>query len=214
MNLAGMIDHTLLKPETAEKDIVDLCHEAVQNQFAAVCVNPIYIRTASRMLHGTKVIPCTVIGFPLGANLTEIKVHEIMAAKAHGAREADVVINIGRIKSGDWESVKMDVERVVQASHSCSMGVKIIVETTLLTEDEKKRASEVVSVAGADFIKTCTGFNGGATPEDVRKLKEWTGSWVKVKASGGIRTREAALELIEAGADRLGTSSGIEIVRM
>lgn len=212
MNIAGKIDHTLLKPDASEKDIVSLCHEAVKYRFAAVCVNPSYICTAARLLHGTNIIPATVIGFPLGAGITEIKVQEVLAAKAHGAKEVDMVMNIGRAKSGDWKAVRRDVERVVEAAHGCGLGIKVIIETGLLTEDEKKRAAEIVKNAEADFIKTSTGFYGGASVEDVRNLKKWAGPEVKVKASGGIRTREFALELLEAGADRLGTSSGVALL--
>lgn len=212
MDLAGKIDHTILKPDATEKDIVNLCHEAVKHGFASVCVNPTYICTAARLLHGTNVAPSTVIGFPLGAALTEIKIQEILAAKAHGAREVDVVINIGRVKSGDWKIVQRDIELMVQTAQSCGLKIKVIIETALLTENEKKGIAEIVKETGADYIKTSTGFFGGATVEDVRNLKEWVGPAVKVKASGGIRTREFALELIAAGADRLGTSSGVNLL--
>lgn len=215
MNLAGMIDHTLLKPEATEKDIVKLCHEAKQHQFATVCVNPAYIYTAAKLLHGTCVGVAAVIGFPLGATMTEIKVQEVFAAKAHGAREVDMVMNIGWAKSGNWEAVEKDITRVVEASHCCGVTVKVIIETSLLTEEEKQQAAEIVKRSGAEYIKTSTGFaGGGATVEDVRNLKAWVGEGVKVKASGGIRTREFALQLIEAGADRLGTSAGVQLVQV
>jgi deoxyribose-phosphate aldolase len=212
MDIAGKIDHTLLKPEATEKDIVNLCHEAVQYGFASVCVNPVYLCTAARLLHGTNIAPTTVIGFPLGAVLTESKVQEILAAKAHGAREVDAVLNIGRTKSGDWKIVKRDVENMVQTAQSCGLKIKVIIETGLLNQEEKKKAAEIVKDAGADYIKTSTGFFGGATVEDVRNLKEWVGPQVKVKASGGIRTKEFAWELIKAGAERLGTSSGVALI--
>ncbi|RJE47129.1 MULTISPECIES: deoxyribose-phosphate aldolase [unclassified Dehalobacter] len=213
MNIAGRIDHTLLKPEATEKDIVDLCHEAVKHGFTSICVNPVYICTAARLLHGTSVIPCTVIGFPLGAAFTEIKMQEILAAKAHGAREVDAVMCISKAKSGDWKAVQRDVNLMVQTAQGCGLKIKIIIETGLLNEDEKQKAAEIIREAGADYIKTSTGYFGGATVEDVKNLKNWAGPAVKVKASGGIKTKEFALELIEAGADRLGTSSGIAIIQ-
>lgn len=213
MNLAGMIDHTLLKPDAMEKDIVKLCHEAKQHQFATVCVNPAYICTAAKLLHGTNVGVAAVIGFPLGATMTEIKVQEVFAAKAHGAREVDMVMNIGWAKSENWEAVEKDITRVVEAAHGCGVTVKVIIETSLLTEEEKRDAAEIVKRSGAEYIKTSTGFaGGGATVEDVRNLKAWVGEGVKVKASGGIRTREFALQLVEAGADRLGTSVGVQLI--
>ncbi|MGI6451635.1 MAG: deoxyribose-phosphate aldolase [Desulfitobacteriia bacterium] len=208
MDIAAKIDHTLLKPDATEKDIVKLCHEAVKYGFASVCVNPIYLCTAARLLHGTNVAPTTVVGFPLGAVLTESKVQEILAAKAHGAREVDLVMNIGRAKSGDWHLVRRDVELSVQTAQSCGLKIKVIIETALLDQEEKQKAAQIVKEAGADFIKTSTGFFGGATVEDVKALKEWVGPTVKVKASGGIRTKEFALELLQAGAERLGSSSG------
>lgn len=214
MNLAGMIDYTLLKPEATEKDIVKLCHEAKQHQFATVCVNPAYVRTAAKLLHGSCVGVAAVIGFPLGATMTETKVQEVFAVKAHGAREVDMVMNIGWAKSGDWEAVEKDITRVVEAAHCCGVTIKVIIETSLLTEEEKRKAAESVKRSGADYIKTSTGFaGGGANIEDVRNLKAWVGEGIKVKASGGIRTREFALQLVEAGADRLGASAGIQLLQ-
>lgn len=208
MKIAGMTDHTLLKPQATEKDIVSLCHEAQQHKFASVCVNPTYVKTAAKVLHGTGIGVAAVVGFPLGATFTEIKVQEVFMVKAHGGKEVDMVINIGWAKSGDWEAVEQDIVRVVEVAHGCGLLIKVIIETCLLTEDEKKTVAGIVKRAGADFIKTSTGFaGGGATVEDVRNLKAWVGKDVKVKASGGIRTREFALELIEAGAERLGTSA-------
>lgn len=212
MDIAGKIDHTLLKPDATEDDIVNLCREAVRYGFASVCVNPTYLSTAACILDGTPVVPSTVIGFPLGATVTEVKVKEILVAKAHGAGEVDAVINIGRVKSADWEFVEREIQDMIEAARGCGLVTKIIIETGLLNEEEKQRAAEIVRKSGADYIKTSTGFFGGVTVEDVRKLKQWVGSKVKVKASGGIRTREFALELIKAGADRLGTSSGTELV--
>ncbi|MDR3602479.1 MAG: deoxyribose-phosphate aldolase [Desulfosporosinus sp.] len=208
LNLAGMTDYTLLKPQTTEKDIVTLCHEAQEHRFATVCVNPIYVQTAAKLLHGTGISVAAVVGFPLGATFTEVKVQEVYMVKAHGGKEVDMVINIGWAKSGNWEAVEREVLQVVEAAQGCGLLIKIIIETSLLTDDEKKTVAEIVKLSGADYIKTSTGFaGGGATVQDVRNLKEWVGENVKVKASGGVRTRELALELVEAGAERLGTSS-------
>ena len=208
MNIAGMTDHTLLKPEACEKDIVTLCHQAQQHKFATVCVNPVHVQMAAKLLHGTGICIAAVVGFPLGATFTEVKVQEVFMVKAHGGKEVDMVMNIGWAKSGNWEAVERDITRVVEAAHECDLIIKVIIETSLLTEDEKKSAAEIVKRSGADFIKTSTGFaGGGATVEDVRNLKKWVGENVKVKASGGIRTKEFAQELVEAGAERLGTSS-------
>ncbi|MDI6812433.1 MAG: deoxyribose-phosphate aldolase [Desulfitobacteriaceae bacterium] len=213
MQISHTIEHTLLKADACENNIVKLCHEASEHKFHAVCVNPAYIKTAAKLLYGTGVGVVAVIGFPLGATFTEIKVQETFVAKAQGATEVDMVMNIGWAKSGDWEAVERDIRRVVETAKSCGLTVKVIIETTLLTEAEKRRAAEIVKQSGADFIKTSTGFaGGGATIEDVRNLKAWVGEGVKVKAAGGIRTRAAALALIEAGADRLGTSAGPELV--
>ena len=208
VNLAGMTDHTLLKPQATEKDIVALCHEAQQHKFATVCVNPTFVKTASKLLYGTGIGVAAVVGFPLGATFTEVKVQEVFMVKAHGAKEVDMVINIGWAKSGHWQAVERDIAQVVGAAHGCGLLIKVIIETSLLTEDEKKTVAEIVKRSGADYIKTSTGFaGGGVTVEDVRNLKAWVGEAVKVKASGGIRTREFALELIQAGAERLGTSA-------
>ena len=208
MNIAGMTDHTLLKPQATQKDIVALCHEAQQHKFATVCVNPTYVQTAAKLLHGTGIGVAAVVGFPLGATFTETKVQEVLMVKAYGGKEVDMVINVGWAKSGNWAAVEQDIVRVVQAAHGCGLLIKVIIETCVLSEDEKKTVAEIVKRAGADYIKTSTGFaGGGATVEDVRNLKAWVGKDVKVKASGGIRTREFALELIQAGAERLGTSA-------
>ena len=172
MNLAGMTDHTLLKPQAAEKDIVALCHEAQLHKFGTVCVNPIYVQTAAKLLHGTGIGVAAVVGFPLGATFTEVKIQEVFMVKAHGAKEVDMVINIGWAKSGHWDAVEQDVTRVVEAAHSCGLLIKVIIETSLLSEDEKKMVSKIVKRAGADYIKTSTGFaGGGATVEDVGNLK-------------------------------------------
>lgn len=213
MQLQQLIEHTLLKSDATEKDIVKLCHEAREHKFLAVCVNPAYVKTAAKLLYGTGIGVVAVIGFPLGATFTEVKVQETFMAKAQGAKEVDMVMNIGWAKSGAWDAVERDICRVVEAAKSCGLTIKVIIETALLTEEEKRQAAEIVKRSGADFIKTSTGFaGGGATVEDVRKLKAWVGEVVKVKAAGGIRTREAAIALIEAGADRIGTSSGPSLV--
>ncbi len=211
VNLASMIDHTLLKPQAAEKDIVALCHEAQEHKFATVCVNPSYVQTAAKLLFGTGIGVAAVVGFPLGATFTEAKVSEVYMVKAHGGKEVDMVINVGWAKSGKWDAVERDIVRVVEAAHACGLLIKVIIETCLLTDDEKKTVAEIVKRSGADYIKTSTGFaGGGATVEDVRNLKNWVGENVKVKASGGIRTKEFALQLVEAGAERLGTSAVLQ----
>lgn len=214
MNLAGMIDHTLLKADATEKDIVRLCHEAKEYHFASVCVNPTYVPVAAKLLYGTGIGVAAVIGFPLGASLTESKIQEVMAVKALGAREADVVMNIGWAKSGAWDKVERDISRVVECAHCCGMLIKVIIETALLSDEEKSRAAEIVVRSGADYIKTSTGFaGGGATVEDVKQLKTLVGDKIKIKAAGGIRTKEFAAALAEAGADRLGTSAGVGLVQ-
>jgi deoxyribose-phosphate aldolase len=212
LEIASKIDHTLLKPEATEKDIVNLCHEAVKYGFASVCVNPIYVSTAARLLYGTIVAPTTVIGFPLWGVLTETKVQEILAAKAHGAREVDSLINIGKVKSGAWNVVGRDIETMVATAHNCGLKIKIIIETGLLDWEEIKKVTALINKAGADYIKTSSGYFGGATVKVIKKLKEWAAPEVKIKASGGIRNRKTALELIRAGADRIGTSSGIALL--
>ncbi|MFZ3130075.1 MAG: deoxyribose-phosphate aldolase, partial [Desulfosporosinus sp.] len=172
-----------------------------------VCVNPTYVQMAAKLLHGTGIGVAAVVGFPLGATFTEAKVQEVFMVKAHGGKEVDMVMNIGWAKSENWKAVEQDIVRVVEAAHGCGLLIKVIIETCLLTEDEKKKVAEIVKRSGADYIKTSTGFaEGGATVEDVRNLKAWVGEGVKVKASGGIRTSEFALELVQAGAERLGTS--------
>lgn len=214
MNLAGMIDHTLLKADATEKDVVRLCHEAKEYHFASVCVNPAYVPVAAKLLYGTGIGVAAVIGFPLGATLTEIKVQEVLAVKALGARETDMVMNIGWAKSGAWDKVERDIFRVVESAHCCGMLIKVIIETALLSEEEKRRAAKIVVKSGADYIKTSTGFGGGgATVEDVKQLRAWVGDKIKIKAAGGIRTREVAAALVAAGADRLGTSAGIALVQ-
>ena len=210
MNLASYIDHTLLKPEATIEDIIKLCEEAEQYKFAAVCVNPIYVDLAAHRLAGTGVKTATVIGFPLGATFTASKVAEAKEAVLRKANELDMVINIGAAKAGLWEAVTDDIKQVVEVADGAA--VKVIIETGLLTDEEKRRACQAVLEAGAQFVKTSTGFTpGGATVEDIRLLKQVAGDKIGIKASGGIRTLEQAKELIAAGAMRLGTSAGIAI---
>ena len=210
MNLASYIDHTLLKPDATVEDIIKLCEEAEQYQFAAVCVNPIYVDLAAHCLAGTGVKTATVIGFPLGATFTDSKVAEAKEAVLRKANELDMVINIGAAKAGLWEAVTDDIRQVVEVADGAV--VKVIIETGLLTDDEKRRACQAVLEAGAQFVKTSTGFGpGGATVADIRLLKQVVGDKIGIKASGGIRTLEQAKELIAAGATRLGTSAGIAI---
>ena len=208
-NLASYIDHTLLKPVATKADILKLCEEAKQYHFASVCVNPCWVSLCAEVLKGTGVNVCTVIGFPLGANTSEIKAQEAALAIKQGATEVDMVINIGALKEGNTDYVYQDILAVRKASESKIL--KVIIETSYLTDEEKKTVCKLAAKAGADFVKTSTGFsNAGATAEDVKLMKEASG--IKVKASGGVRTREDALKMIEAGASRLGASAGIKIV--
>ena len=213
-NLSTYIDHTILKPTTSVTDIVRLCEEAAEHKFAAVCVPPCYVGLAANQLAGTSVNVATVIGFPLGSATTAVKVAETKDAVENKADEIDMVINVGAIKSGMWDAVTADIRAVVEASDESK--VKVIIETSQLTDEEKVRATECVIEAGADFVKTSTGFiGGGATVEDVMLLRrtiEQKGSSCRIKASGGIRTKADALAMIEAGADRIGTSAGVAIV--
>jgi deoxyribose-phosphate aldolase len=211
--LARMIDHTLLKPEATEEEIIKLCEEARKYTFASVCVNPCYVSLCSRLLKNTPVKVCTVIGFPLGANTTETKRFEAEQAIENGASEIDMVINIGRLKQGDYEYVFNDVNKVVLAAKRSLSVCKVILETALLTDEEKVKACLICKKAGADFVKTSTGFSkGGATAADVALMKYVVGSSVGVKASGGIRTREDAEAMIAGGADRIGASASVKIV--
>lgn len=208
------IDHTLLKPTASVTDIIALCEEAAEHRFAAVCVPPCYVGLAANRLAGTGVKVATVIGFPLGSATTAIKVAETKDAVENKADEIDMVVNVGAIKSEMWDAVTADIHAVVEAADTAL--VKVIIETSQLTDEEKVRATECVIEAGAAFVKTSTGFiGGGATVEDVALLRrtiEAKNASCLIKASGGIRTKEAALAMIEAGADRLGCSAGIAIV--
>ena len=208
-NLASYIDHTLLKPTATKADILKLCEEAKQYHFASVCVNPCWVSLCAETLKGTGVKVCTVIGFPLGANTSEIKAQEAALAIKQGADEVDMVINIGALKESNTDYVYQDILAVRKASEGKIL--KVIIETSYLTDEEKKTVCKLAAKAGADFVKTSTGFSSaGATTEDVKLMKEASG--IKVKASGGVRTKEDALKMIEAGASRLGASAGIKIV--
>jgi deoxyribose-phosphate aldolase len=213
MNIAKYIDHTLLKPDATPADIEKLCQEAEEFGFAAVCVNPSHVLFCRRFLKDTGVKVCTVIGFPLGATSTESKMSETTRAINDGAEEIDMVIPIGHLKAGDFDYVRNDIAAVVMAANSRAT-VKVIIETSLLTDEEKVSVCRLAVEAKADYVKTSTGFGGGgATVKDVRLMKETVGDKAKVKASGGIKTKEDAEAMIEAGAERLGTSSGIDIIK-
>ena len=210
--LAAMIDHTLLKPDATRAAIDQLCAEALANQFASVCVNPFRVAQASEALAKTSVKVCTVIGFPLGANRAEVKALETIRSVADGATEIDMVINVGAVKDRNWAAVENDIAGVVTAARGNV--VKVILETSLLTNDEIVRACEVSVKAGARFVKTSTGFGGGgATVAHVALMRQTVGKLFGVKASGGIRTADQLHELIHAGANRIGTSGGVSLIR-
>lgn len=211
MNLNKYIDHTLLKPQATKDDILKLIEEAKEYDFCSVCVNPTWVSLAAEQLKNTDVKVCTVIGFDLGATTTESKVFETSNAIENGADEIDMVINVGALKSKDYAFVKKDIEEVVKAANGKT--VKVIIETCLLTKEEIVEVCNIAKEAKADFVKTSTGFNsGGATVEDVKLMKETVGQ-MYVKASGGIRDFDTAMKMIEAGADRLGVSAGIQIIK-
>ena len=211
--VAGLIDHTLLKSEATAEQIVHLCEEAAGYNFAAVCVNPWWIGLAVSVLRGTPVKIATTIGFPLGANHTTVKRFEAAEAVRLGATELDMVMNIGALKSGDRQAVLNDMAAVVEVAHASGAIVKVILETPILTLEEKIVACQLSLTAKADFVKTATGFFGSATPEDVSLMRGVVGDHAGVKASGGIRTAANAIAMIKAGATRLGASAGIAIVR-
>jgi len=211
---ASLIDHTLLKPEATESDIRKLCDEAAQFGFASVCVNPGWVKKATEFLRGSGVPVCTVIGFPLGATLPDVKAYEARRAIFDGAREVDMVINIGALKSGDDCLVEDDIRAVADAAHENHILCKVIIETALLTDDEKVRACIAAKNAGADFVKTSTGFaKGGATANDVALMRQTVGSTLGVKASGGVKGIEDARAMFEAGATRIGASVGVKIAQ-
>ncbi len=210
--IAGMIDHTLLSAVSTESDIIRICGEAKQHGFATVCVNPYWVPTASKALAGSKVGLTTVIGFPLGASRTEIKAAEAADAIVAGATEIDMVLNMGALKSRQLAAVQHDIEAVVKACKG-KAAVKVIIETCYLTDEEKQQAALICKQAGADFVKTSTGFGtGGATMEDIALIRHIVGPHMGIKASGGIRDLDTACKLIQAGATRLGVSSSVAIV--
>ena len=210
--LAKYIDHTILKPEAAAETVKKLCAEAREYGFASVCVNPSYTALVHGELAGSGVLTCCVVGFPLGACTPEAKAFEAANAVENGAEEVDMVINVGAVKSGDWALVERDIATVVNAAHP-KAAVKVILETCLLTDEEKVRACEISKAVGADFVKTSTGFStGGATTADIALMRKTVGSELGVKASGGVRSYEDAITMIEAGASRIGASAGIAIV--
>ncbi|NMO78513.1 deoxyribose-phosphate aldolase [Bacillus sp. UniB3] len=212
MNIAKMIDHTLLKADATKEQVVTLCEEAKQYVFASVCVNPTWVKVASELLSGTEVKVCTVIGFPLGATTSATKAFETEDAIKNGATEVDMVINIGALKDKNYDLVKEDIKAVVDAAKGKALS-KVIIETSLLTNEEKEIACKLAVEAGADFVKTSTGFStGGATVEDIALMRKTVGPDVGVKASGGVRSSEDTEKMIAAGATRIGASSGVAIV--
>ncbi|WP_084052765.1 deoxyribose-phosphate aldolase [Desulfonispora thiosulfatigenes] len=212
-NLPKMIDHTLLKPDAQREDIIKLSKEALKYNFASVCVNPTWVKTAHDVLKGTEVKVCTVIGFPLGATNSEVKAFEAERAILDGAKEIDMVINIGSLKDKEDTLVLEDIKSVVKKAQG-QVIVKVIIETALLTEEERIRACRLAVKAGADFVKTSTGFSGGgATAEDIQLMRKAVGPEIGVKASGGIKNYEDAFRMIKAGANRIGASKGIEIIK-
>jgi len=212
MNLAGMIDHTLLRADATRAEIAKLTEEARKYKFASVCVNPTWVAFAAEQLAGTEVKVCTVIGFPLGATTSAVKAMEVKDAIANGATEIDMVINIGQLKDRNNELVEKDIKAVVDAASNEAI-VKVIIETCLLTDEEKIRACELSVKAGADFVKTSTGLStGGATLQDVALMRKTVGAHVGVKASGGVRSLDDMNKMIEAGANRIGASSGVKIM--
>ena len=209
--LASYIDHTLLKPEASREQIRAVCEEAKQYHFASVCVNPCWVPLIAEELKGSGVSVCCVIGFPLGASLSSVKAFEAREAVAAGAQEIDMVVNIGAVKSGAWELVREDIAAVNAAKGTAKL--KVIIETCLLTDEEKVRVCQIAKEVGADFVKTSTGFStGGATVHDVELMRKTVGPEMGVKASGGVRTLADALAMIEAGASRLGASAGVKII--
>lgn len=211
-SIAKMIDHTLLKPESTKEQVFTLCEEAKKYNFASVCINPTWVKTASEILVDSPVKVCTVIGFPLGATTSEVKAFETRNAVENGATEIDMVINVGALKSGDTNAVQEDIKAVVKAADGDAI-VKVIIETSLLTDTEKRTACECAMNAKADFVKTSTGFSsGGATAADVKLMRSTVGPKMGVKASGGVRSLEDLNAMKEAGATRIGASSGVAIM--
>jgi deoxyribose-phosphate aldolase len=213
VDLARLIDHTLLKPEATKQQIEQLCAEAKKYRFASVCINPSYVSLCAHLLKETSVKVCTVIGFPLGATSTEAKVFEAEQALRDGALELDMVINIGMLKSGEYEYVENDIIGVVRTARRRGALTKVILEACLLTDEEKVKACLLAKRAGADFVKTSTGFSkSGATASDVALMRRVVGTAMGIKAAGGVRSREEALEMVASGADRIGASASVKIV--
>lgn len=212
--IASLIDHTILKADTTAAQVRQLCEEALRYKFAAVCVNPVYVALTAEMLRGSSVKVCTVAGFPLGATTTDAKVFEAQEAMQHGAQEIDMVMNVGALKSGDDAAVEDDIRRVTEACHRGNVICKVILETCLLSDEKKIRACKIAVHAGADYVKTSTGFNaaGRATVADVALMRATVGPKIGVKASGGIRTLEDLQRMVAAGATRIGTSAGVKIM--
>ncbi len=214
MKLNQYIDHTLLKADATLEQVEKLCHEARENEFFSVCINSYFVKAAVGFLRGSNVKVCTVVGFPLGASTMETKRFEAMKAVAEGAKEIDMVINLSAVKSANWQYVLDDMSSLAQVTHQQGAILKVILETCLLTQEEKTKACELALKAGVDFVKTSTGFStSGATIEDVKLMRSIVGSSIGVKASGGIRNTETAKAMIEAGATRLGTSASVDIVK-
>ncbi len=214
LDLAKKIDHTLLKPDATQNQIAQLCLEARKFGFASVCVNPTWIKLCAELLKGSEVKVCSVVGFPFGATLPEVKVFETEQVIKDGANEIDMVINIGALKAGDTDLVARDIRGIVEAAHRHAAIVKVILEVALLTDEEKVIASLLAKEAGADFVKTSTGFaSGGTTVHDVELMRRTVGPEMGVKAAGGVRTREDAENMVRAGATRLGASAGVKIVQ-
>jgi deoxyribose-phosphate aldolase len=212
--VAAFIDHTLLKPDAKRSDIEDLCREAIQFKFATVCINPTWVALAGRLLNGSGVDVCSVVGFPLGATTADVKGYETQRAIFDGAREIDMVINVGALKSGDLRVVERDIEAVVAPCRACGALSKVIIEAALLTDDEKVTACTLAKAAGADYVKTSTGFGpGGATAADVALMRRIVGADMGVKAAGGVRDLEGMKAMIAAGASRVGASAGVKIVQ-
>ncbi|MCP4543102.1 MAG: deoxyribose-phosphate aldolase [Chloroflexi bacterium] len=212
--MAHMIDHTILKPDATQDQIAQLCYEARKHSFASVCVNPTHVKLCAQLLAGSDVLVCTVVGFPLGATPTEVKVFEAQQAVHDGATEVDMVINVGALKSRDYELVERDIASIARTCHAGNAILKVIIEAALLTDEEKVIACQLSKVAEADFVKTSTGFGpGGATTEDVALMRRVVGPKMGVKAAGGIRTYEDAQKMIAAGASRIGASASIKIVQ-
>jgi deoxyribose-phosphate aldolase len=212
--VASMIDHTLLKADATRKEIQDLCREAAQFKFATVCVNPTWVATASQLLTGSGVGVCSVVGFPLGATTADVKGYETRRAIYDGAREIDMVINVGALKSGDLHVVERDIEAVTTPCRDCHILSKVIIEAALLTDEEKITACTLAKAAGADYVKTSTGFGpGGATAADVALMRRVVGAEMGVKAAGGVRDLDGLKAMVAAGATRVGASAGVKIVQ-